>query len=210
MDWFLIYLVGINVVTFLLFTIDYLIMAGNDYDWNTGLMDGRILSIFAVVGGAAGMLLAMIVWARKVNKHNIAWWFTSIVCLIVWAMVCAWKWGLVSFGVSWNNLFAGFNRTVLKALGVYLLIVNVVTLAAFGIDKAIAVGNGRKPQDKGKKRLPELWLMGLSLAGGAVGGIVGMRLFRHKINDWYFVWGLPAFIVLQVMLFFYLHLTGIL
>ncbi|WP_244609688.1 hypothetical protein [Bifidobacterium moukalabense] len=72
MDCFLMYLIGINVVTFLLFTIDYLIMAGNSYNWDTSLMDGRILSLFAVVGGALGMLLAMIIWARYANKHNIA------------------------------------------------------------------------------------------------------------------------------------------
>lgn len=32
MDPFLVYLIAVNVVAFLLFTIDYLIMAGNDYD----------------------------------------------------------------------------------------------------------------------------------------------------------------------------------
>lgn len=89
MDPFLVYLIAVNVVAFLLFTIDYLIMAGNDYDWDTGLMDGRILSLFAVAGGAPGMLLALAVWARRVNKRNIAWWFTAIVCLVVWGMVCA-------------------------------------------------------------------------------------------------------------------------
>ena len=67
MDPFLVYLIAVNVVAFLLFTIDYLIMAGNDYDWDTGLMDGRILSLFAVAGGAPGMLLALAVWARRVN-----------------------------------------------------------------------------------------------------------------------------------------------
>lgn len=91
MDPFLVYLIAVNVVAFLLFTIDYLIMAGNDYDWDTGLMDGRILSLFAVAGGAPGMLLALAVWARRVNKRNIAWWFTAIVCLVVWGMVCAWN-----------------------------------------------------------------------------------------------------------------------
>ena len=45
--------------------------------------------------------------------------------------------------------------------------------------------------------MPESWLMGLSFMGGALGDIIAMRLFNHKIRDWYFVWGLPVFVVLH-------------
>lgn len=209
MDPFLVYLIAVNVVAFLLFTIDYLIMAGNDYDWDTGLMDGRILSLFAVAGGAPGMLLALAVWARRVNKRNIAWWFTAIVCLVVWGMVCAWKWGLVSFDGFWDAVFHGFNRGVLHGLDVYLLVANVATFLAFGFDKLIAADDGIDPRRKGGLRLPELWLMGLSLLGGSVGGMVAMRLFRHKTRKWYFVAGPPLFVVLQTVLFLYLHAAGL-
>ena len=51
--------------------------------------------------------------------------------------------------------------------------------------------------------------MGLSFMGGALGGIIAMRLFNHKTRDWYFVWGLPVFVVLQAVLFLYLHAGGL-
>ena len=82
---FVIYLAGINALTFILFAIDYAIARYNQ-DEDTGLMDGRILTLFAVAGGALGMLLALMIFTRNhMNKHNIAWWFSAIVFLIVCA-----------------------------------------------------------------------------------------------------------------------------
>ena len=84
---FVIYLAGINALTFILFAIDYAIARYNQ-DEDTGLMDGRILTLFAVAGGALGMLLALMIFTRNhMNKHNIAWWFSAIVFLIVWVLV---------------------------------------------------------------------------------------------------------------------------
>lgn len=84
---FVIYLAGINALTFILFAIDYAI-ARYTQDEDTGLMDGRILTLFAVAGGALGMLLALMIFTRNhMNKHNIAWWFSAIVFLIVWVLV---------------------------------------------------------------------------------------------------------------------------
>lgn len=60
-----------------------------------------------------------------------------------------------------------------------------------------------------RSRVPESWLMDLSLLGGALGGIIAMRLFKYKTRDWYFVWGLPVFIVLQAVLFLHLHAGGL-
>lgn len=80
---------------------------------------------------------------------------------------------------------------------------NLVTLALFIYDKL------RAEQGRTRNRIPEVVLLGLSLVGGAVGGLVAMRLVRHKTRKWYFSWGLPAMIVLQVALFIYLRLGGI-
>ena len=38
----------------------------------------------------------------------------------------------------------------------------------------------------GKWRIPEKALLLLSFLGGAIGGILGMLLFRHKTKHWYF------------------------
>ena len=53
-----------------------------------------------------------------------------------------------------------------------VLAVNVVTWAAFAIDKWKARRQAR--------RIPEKWLIGLSWATGFVGGWIAMGQFRHK------------------------------
>ena len=44
-----------------------------------------------------------------------------------------------------------------------------------------------------------LWIV-LALLGGAVGGVIGMRVFRHKTKHWYFAWGFPILALLQFAL----------
>jgi uncharacterized membrane protein YsdA (DUF1294 family) len=58
-------------------------------------------------------------------------------------------------------------------LGWWLVAINLVTLAAFAWDKASA----RRP---GARRTRERTLWLLVLAGGVVGGWVGMLVLRHK------------------------------
>ena len=146
---FVIYLAGINALTFILFAIDYAIARYNQ-DEDTGLMDGRILTLFAVAGGALGMLLALMIFTRNhMNKHNIAWWFSAIVFLIVWVLVV-----LVWAGVIVVDLEPGasFNAPVIVALGAYLLAINVITFAVFCLDKKRAIDRG--------SRFPEATLLG--------------------------------------------------
>ena len=60
----------------------------------------------------------------------------------------------------------------------YLLAVSLVTLFLYGADKRRA--------RRGAWRIPEKVLLGASLLGGAVGGLLAMRLFHHKTRKWYF------------------------
>lgn len=78
----------------------------------------------------------------------------------------------------------------LLAVAVYLSVINVVTFVGFCIDKRRAI--------QGAYRIPERTLLALSFAGGALGGLVAMRLVRHKTRKWYFAWGLPLFLLLQI------------
>jgi uncharacterized membrane protein YsdA (DUF1294 family) len=55
---------------------------------------------------------------------------------------------------------------------VYLALVNVVTFFAYARDKRAA--------RTGARRTPERTLFALNLAGGFVGGWLGMRILRHK------------------------------
>lgn len=40
----------------------------------------------------------------------------------------------------------------------------------------------------------------LALIGGSLGSIAGMHLFRHKTRHWYFLYGMPAILILQILL----------
>ena len=76
---------------------------------------------------------------------------------------------------------------------------NIVGFAIMGIDKRKAI--------KRTFRIPEATLFIVALIGGSIGSIVGMQVFRHKTRHWYFVFGMPAILAVQVALLIFL-LTG--
>lgn len=80
---------------------------------------------------------------------------------------------------------------------VYLLIVNLVCLTLFGLDK-------RRAQT-GAWRIRERDLFLWAIAGGSLGGWLGMHLFRHKTQHLKFKLGFPLIILLQIGLFYYLN-----
>lgn len=83
-------------------------------------------------------------------------------------------------------------KEILQILGLYLLIVNMVGFVLMGVDKRRA----RRDQ----WRISEKTLFLPPLLGGTVGAILGMRVFHHKTKHWYFRYGLPALLVLQLAL----------
>ena len=91
-------------------------------------------------------------------------------------------------------------RMVATALFTYYVVVNVLTTVLFVVDK-------RRAQH-GRWRVSEKALLGLSLAGGAVGGLVAMRTVRHKTRKPAFRYGLPAMVVLHVALAMCLAYAG--
>ena len=74
----------------------------------------------------------------------------------------------------------------------YLAAVNVVTFTVYGIDK-------RKAR-RGAWRIPEKTLFLLPLLGGSVGALLGMKAFHHKTLHKSFRFGIPAILVLQLLL----------
>ena len=78
------------------------------------------------------------------------------------------------------------------ALLIYLAAVNVIAFVVYGADKRRA--------KKEHRRVPEKTLFLLALIGGSVGAWAGMYTFRHKTRHWYFVWGIPAILLAQVVL----------
>ena len=91
---------------------------------------------------------------------------------------------------------------ILKIIIVYLLITNLIGFALMGVDKRKAIRH--------TYRIPEKTLFLAALLGGSIGSILGMQLFRHKTKHWYFVIGMPAILILQILLIFFLFHLGIL
>ena len=103
-----------------------------------------------------------------------------------------------------EEFLASWNLAALKVLGAHLAVINLVTLAIFVADKA-AASNGNDP----RKRVPEACLLGLCLAGGSIGGLIGMYAARHKTTKWYFVYGLPVFLALDAGIVVFAHSAGL-
>ena len=82
---------------------------------------------------------------------------------------------------------------ILQILCVYALVINLVLFAVMGIDKHKA--------RNGLWRIPEKTLFGLAIAGGSIGGILGMQVFRHKTKHLSFKLGFPAILIAQLAAF---------
>ena len=63
----------------------------------------------------------------------------------------------------------------------YLIIINLVSFLMYGVDKFLAC--------KHLTRIPEVVLFFISLIGGSLGALLGMKVFHHKtkkIKFWIF------------------------
>ena len=80
-------------------------------------------------------------------------------------------------------------------LPIWVGVLSVITFLLMGMDKLKA--------RRGSWRIPERTLFLFSLLGGAVGGTLGMYLFRHKTRHWYFALFFPLLAIAQAALLAY-------
>ena len=81
---------------------------------------------------------------------------------------------------------------VITLLAAYCISANLIGFALMGIDKRRA--------RKRAFRIPEATLFLIALIGGSIGSIIGMYTFRHKTRHWYFVYGMPFILFVQIAL----------
>ncbi len=77
-----------------------------------------------------------------------------------------------------------------------LIAVNIIGFIIVGIDKYKA---RRKLW-----RIPERVFFGFAIAGGSIGIYVGLLVFKHKTRYWYFMYGIPSILAIEVALAWYI------
>lgn len=81
---------------------------------------------------------------------------------------------------------------MIKYVLIYVILINLVAFFLMGMDKQKA--------RKHAWRVPEKTLFLSAILGGSVGAILGMQFFRHKTKHWYFKYGMPAILIIQLIL----------
>ena len=74
----------------------------------------------------------------------------------------------------------------------WVLCASLLDFALMGVDKWKARHN--------RWRVPERAFFCVALLGGTPGALLGMWTFRHKTRHWYFRYGLPALLLVQLAL----------
>ena len=75
---------------------------------------------------------------------------------------------------------------------IYFVLVNLIAFIMYGVDKKKAI--------KHKWRIPEHDLILVAVLGGSIGAILGMKAFRHKTKHPKFFIGVPAILIVQLIL----------
>lgn len=83
----------------------------------------------------------------------------------------------------------------MKYFLIYLAIINLAGFFSMFLDKQKA--------KRDQWRIPEKTLFFLALIGGSLGTTLGMHIFRHKTKHWYFKFGMPMILIVQLALIFY-------
>ena len=76
-----------------------------------------------------------------------------------------------------------------------ICVINLITFILYGADKWKAVHK--------RWRISEAVLIGMAIAGGSAGGLLGMYVFHHKTRKPAFRFGVPVILILQILLLIY-------
>ena len=88
--------------------------------------------------------------------------------------------------------------TIEKIIIGYVIVINVITLMMYGIDKWKAKHS--------KWRIPEATLLIMAAVGGSIGAWTGIKLFHHKTLHKKFKYGVPAIFLIQLGIVVFIYL----
>ena len=182
------YLIIVNVIGFVAYGINTWL-----YSFTTDKQIDVVLTITALLGGSAGILLFILLFDRKAVKGNMmSRVFIACVFVIQAVLLLIFRSQIPTNIVT---TIATFLETY-KVLLIYLGIINLVTFIDFAIDKWAAINH--------RSRIRIVMLLGLAFIGGSIGALLAMYILRHKTQKDYFVVGVPLIIVMQVVVLFYI------
>lgn len=181
------YLITINVVGFILFLINTYL-----YDHTADKSVDIPLTIVAIAGGSAGIVLAILLTGQNAEKENMMSRVFVLAILVIQIIVVLFLKGFhrEQLTFAFINFFEQH-----RLLVYYLVIINFISVIAYGVDKINAF--------TGRSRIRIVTLLGLAFAGGSVGALLAMYFFRHKTKKDYFSVGIPLIIIMQVVVIFY-------
>ena len=186
------YLIGVNIIGFFLYLINMFL-----YSHTENAQIDAILIIGALIGGSAGILLAILLFDRKTVKDNMMS-RVFIVCVFVIQVIIL----LMVKGHHADHITLAFWEffAKYKILLIYLAVINFIAFVAYAVDKVNAA--------KHRSRIKIVTLLGLAFVGGSVGSLLAMYLLRHKTRKDYFTVGVPLIMIMQVVVIFYAMNAG--
>ncbi len=86
----------------------------------------------------------------------------------------------------------------------------IVALALINMIGFITVAADKQKARRKQWRVPEKTLFLLAAIGGCIGVYSSMLIFRHKTRHGYFMAGIPAIFVVQIIIVYFAHKNGLL
>ena len=203
-----IYLIAVNIVSFVAFTIEHLIYyfsATWQYSDEDSAAVLTTLCIFAFAGGGIGMLLSVLIGtkghiSKSDDSNNTTLYLISAVAIAIWVMF--------AFVIS-NPFTIDF-----KTIGSKVLLASITTkqtvLIYFGILNLITfLLIMFKSQKNSKFTFAEILTLIFSLIGGATGCYLAMGISNRKMAVFHFSFGIPLMIVVHAIAFSLMTYFGI-
>jgi len=187
------YLLIINIIALVIYGIKVLVYKHQTRDWFE-----KLCMFIVLLGGSAGILLMIILFDRKAVKENMMSRVFTLCMLVIQAILL-----LIVKGYHGDQIHIDFWDYLMqhRILLIYLVVVNILTIIVFGVDKMNAKSN--------RQRVRIVTLLGLAFIGGSVGALIGMYGFHHKTKKAYFTVGVPLILLMQVVVLFYVMNMGI-
>lgn len=182
------YLIIINIIGFILFGINTLL-----YTYTEECQIDTLITLIAIAGGSAGIVLSILLFSRKAVKENMMSRVFVFSVLAIQIVIFLWLKGVhgEKLNIAIWSFFAAH-----KGLIYYFIAINVVTFFIYAIDKWAAIEH--------RSRIKIVTLLLFTAAGGSIGALVAMYTLRHKTQKDYFTVGVPLILIAQMVVIFFI------